>query len=73
VVLDGETGILVPYDAAEPRAFEHAFADAVNDLAADPTRARRMGEAGRLRAIANFDWDAISLRTIEVYRAALHR
>jgi glycosyltransferase involved in cell wall biosynthesis len=32
-----------------------------------------MGKAGRLRAIANFDWDAIALRTIEVYRAALHR
>jgi starch synthase len=73
VVLDGETGILVPYDATEPRAFEHAFADAVNDLAAEPTRVRRMGEAGRLRAISDFGWDAIALRTIEVYRAALHR
>ena len=73
VVVNGETGILVPYDTNEPRAFEHAFADAVNDLVADPTRARRMGEAGRLRAIAHFGWDAIALRTIDVYRAALQR
>ena len=27
VVLDGETGLLVPYDPEEPRAFEHALAD----------------------------------------------
>jgi starch synthase len=71
VVVDGETGLLVPYDAAEPRAFEHAFADAVNALAADPGRARVMGTAGRARAVSNFGWDAIADQTIAVYRAAL--
>lgn len=71
VVVDGETGLLVPYDAAEPRAFEHALGDAVNALAADPARARRMGAAGRARAVTHFSWDAIAEQTIAVYQAAL--
>ena len=73
VVVDGATGLLVPYDAAEPRAFEVAFADAVNNLAADPQRARAMGAAGRARAVSDFAWDAIADRTIAVYDAALQR
>ena len=71
VVVDGQTGLLVPYDAAEPRAFEHAFADAVNDLATDPARASAMGIAGRARAVSDFGWDAIADQTIAVYDAAL--
>jgi len=72
VVVDGATGLLVPYDATEPQAFEVAFADAVNVLAADPQRARMMGVAGRARAVSDFGWDAIADRTIAVYDAALH-
>jgi alpha-maltose-1-phosphate synthase len=72
VVVDGQTGLLVPYDAAEPRAFEHAFADAVNVMAADPARARAMGVAGRARAVSDFGWDAIADQTIAVYEAAMH-
>jgi starch synthase len=71
VVVDGETGTLVPYDPAEPQAFEVALADAVNNLAADPARAAAMGVAGRARAVADFGWDAIAERTVEVYRTAL--
>jgi starch synthase len=71
VVVDGRTGLLVPYDAAEPRAFEVAFADAVNVIAADRGRARSMGVAGRERAVSDFGWDAIADQTIAVYDAAL--
>ena len=71
VVVDGATGLLVPYDAQEPKAFEHAFADAVNVLAADPDRAHAMGVAGRARAVSDFGWDAIADQTIAVYEAAL--
>ena len=71
VVVDGETGLLVPYDAKEPRAFEHAFADAINKLAADPARAMAMGVAGRRRAVSDFGWDAIADQTIAVYEAAM--
>ena len=71
VVVDGQTGLLVPYDAAEPRAFEVAFADAVNVIAADRHRARAMGAAGRARAVSDFGWDSIADQTIAVYDAAL--
>ncbi len=71
VVVDGTTGLLVPYDSAEPAAFETAFAAAVNALAADPGRARAMGVAGRQRAVDSFGWDAIADQTIAVYRDAL--
>jgi starch synthase len=71
VVLDGVTGLLVPYDPADPRALEMGLAAAINALVADPERAEAMGRAGRARAIADFSWDAIAQRTVAVYRAAL--
>ena len=71
VVVDGVTGLLVPYDPDEPKAFEIAFGDAVNNVAADPRRARSMGVAGRERAVSNFGWDAIADETIAVYDTAL--
>lgn len=71
VVVDGRTGLLVPYDPAEPKAFEIAFGDAVNNLASDPRRARSMGVAGRARAVSDFGWDAIADQTIAVYDAVL--
>ena len=71
VVVDGVTGLLVPYDSEDPRALETGLAVAINALVADPDRARAMGRAGRERAIADFGWDAIARRTVEVYRAAM--
>jgi starch synthase len=71
VVVHGETGLLVPYDEADPRGFEAALTSAVSDLLADPGRAAAMGRAGRERAVAEFDWDAIARRTAEVYRSVL--
>ncbi|MFM1965242.1 MAG: hypothetical protein RL134_967 [Actinomycetota bacterium] len=70
VVVDGVTGLLVPYDPDDPRALETGLAAAINALVADPGRAEAMGRAGRERAIADFDWDAIARRTLEVYAAA---
>lgn len=70
VVVDGETGVLVPYDENEPRAFEHAFADAVNRVASDRTAAHAMGIRGRARAVEAFGWGAIAQQTIEVYKKA---
>jgi starch synthase len=61
VVDDGRTGLLVHYDASDPTAFER-------DLAA---RLAAMGAAGRERAVAEFGWDAIAQRTLEVYRSVL--
>lgn len=71
VVVDGQTGLLVHYEAADPAAFEAGLAAAVNRLAADPARATAMGAAGRQRAIEHFSWDAIARQTLEVYRTVL--
>jgi starch synthase len=70
VVVDGVTGTLVPFTPDSLTGFEHAFADAVNAMASDPSRAKEMGKAGRARAVADFGWAAIAEQTMEVYRAA---
>ncbi|WP_443069575.1 glycosyltransferase, partial [Streptomyces sp. e14] len=33
----------------------------------DPESARRMGEAGRRRAVEEFGWDAVARRTAQLY------
>ena len=62
VVVDGETGLLVPPGDAT------ALADAINELVAAPERARAFGEAGRGRAVDEFRWDRIAAQTVELYR-----
>jgi alpha-maltose-1-phosphate synthase len=69
VVADGETGLLVHYDEADPAAFESDLADRMNELVADPDRARAMGHAGRERAVREFAWAAIAERTVGIYNA----
>jgi starch synthase len=71
VVVDGETGLLVPYDAADPATFEAGLATAITALVEDPARAGEMGEAGRLRATKEFGWDEVARRTVAVYAALL--
>jgi glycosyltransferase involved in cell wall biosynthesis len=65
VVVKGETGLLVP---AEDSA---ALADTIADLAADPARRRKMGEAGRQRVIDHFGIASMVAETARVYRRAL--
>ena len=75
VVLDGETGLLVPIEQADdgtgtpldPDAYVAAFADALTAVLTDPDRAAAMGRAGRERARDAFSWGAIAERTVEVY------
>jgi alpha-maltose-1-phosphate synthase len=73
VVADGETGLLVPYDADEPGVFEQMLADRISELVDDPVRAAAMGAAGRERAVAEFAWGRIAEDTVEVYRSLLQR
>lgn len=72
VVADGETGLLVHYDAAATDTFERDLAAAVNDLVADPERAARFGATGRRRCIDEFSWAAIAEQTLEIYRKVAH-
>jgi starch synthase len=73
IVVDGETGYLVPCDVgdgADPEAarrFAAGLAARVDELLADPALARRMGTAGRKRVIEHFSWRAIGERTAELY------
>ena len=77
VVVDGETGLLVPFEPTDdglanpvdPAAFAAAIAERVNALVADPARAEQMGKAGRRRALEQFAWPAIAKQTAELYRS----
>jgi starch synthase len=69
VVVDGVTGLLVPYLETDPRGFEEGLAERVNELLGNPARARAMGEAGRERAVREYGWDAIAHRTVAVYES----
>lgn len=77
VVEDGKTGYLVhfepdgtPMGAPKDRAaFAQAFAARVNELCADPERAKQFGAAGRARVETKFSWSAIAKQTLELYRS----
>lgn len=71
VVSDGESGLLVSYDEKDPAAFEAALAEALDGVVADPVTGKRMGDAGRERAVREFGWDAIARRTVAVYEEIL--
>jgi alpha-maltose-1-phosphate synthase len=73
VVVDGETGLLVPLtlgadgNPVDPARFATDFASRVNELLADPERAARFGQAGRRRAVGEFSWGTIAEQTIALY------
>lgn len=67
VVADGKTGLLVPLDDD----FEPALARALDAVLGDPESARRMGEAGRERAVGEFGWDTVARRTAGLYADVL--
>jgi phosphatidylinositol alpha-1,6-mannosyltransferase len=56
-VVDGVTGLVVA-DPGDPGA----LAEALRTLLVDPARRRRMGQAGRKRAEASFDYDVLASR-----------
>ncbi|MGH9074684.1 MAG: glycogen synthase, partial [Acidimicrobiales bacterium] len=68
VVVDGETGLLVEVEMEEgaaaaplhPRRFAADLAERMGELVDDPARARRLGEAGRRRAVESFGWPAVA-------------
>ena len=71
IVVEGESGYLVDYDADEPRAFTTALAARIKELLSDPARASKMGKAGRQRVMDRFGWPSIAARTLDLYNSLL--
>jgi alpha-maltose-1-phosphate synthase len=75
VVIDGETGWLVPIEQVQdgtgtpvdPDRFVADMSAALVEAVSDPERAKRRGLAGRRRAQEHFSWGSIAQRTVEVY------
>ncbi|HEV2272887.1 MAG TPA: glycogen synthase [Acidobacteriaceae bacterium] len=80
VVVDGETGLLVPFEQ-DPQTgfpshsdqFARDLGGKVTELLMDPERCLRFGAAGRQRVEAMFGWSTIADQTISLYRELLHR
>ena len=75
VVVDGETGYLVPFDQdpstsfpRDPERFARDLAAKLTELLGDPEKCRRFGEAGRKRAEEKFSWTSIADQTIALYQ-----
>jgi alpha-maltose-1-phosphate synthase len=67
IVINGETGYMVDYDADQPDRFVTTLARRIDDLLSDPDCAGRMGKAGRERAVEHFGWPAIAKQTVDLY------
>jgi starch synthase len=79
VVVDGETGWLVPIEQAtdgtgtplDPDRYVADFAAALVEAVDDPEVARERGLAGRERAQESFSWPAIAEQTLHIYRSLI--
>ena len=81
VVVDGETGLLVPVELRpdDPMSpidadrFELNLAGAINALMADAATREVMGRAARRRAVERFSWARIAEETVDLYRSVAAR
>jgi starch synthase len=80
VVVDGETGYLVPFDQDPETSFPthleqfaRDLASRIHQLLSDPEQCRRFGDAGRRRVEDIFSWTAIAHQTIELYRSLIEQ
>lgn len=79
VVVHGETGLLVPFEASaeppfdpvSPETFSRDLADAANRLLDDPVLCRKMAVAGRKRAVERFGWPAVAKQTEALYKKVI--
>jgi len=79
VVVDGETGFLVPleqlnespFEPVNPDQFARDLAGKINLLMSDPALRARFGQAGRRRAEQHFSWKAIAAQTRDLYQALI--
>jgi len=67
IIVEGETGLLVPPANSE------ALASALISLLTNPTRAKEMGQRGRLRLEKEFTVQTMARKHVQVYREAASR
>jgi starch synthase len=75
VVVDGETGFLVPleqmnespFESGNPEKFARELAARINQLMKNRQLRERFGKAGRKRAEEKFSWSAIAAETKALY------
>ncbi|HEX3891165.1 MAG TPA: glycogen synthase [Terracidiphilus sp.] len=80
VVVDEQTGYLVPFDQdpvtsfpRDPEKFARELGERVTKLYNDPELCRRFGDAGRRRVEETFSWTAIAHQTIDLYQRLIDR
>ena len=79
VVVDGETGILVPveqqneapFEPINPDKFSRDLAEGVNKVINDKALRESMAEKGRTRVEEHFDWVAIAKQVEELYKSLI--
>ena len=77
VVVDGETGILIPveqqtsapFEPVNPEKFAKDLADGVNKLINNPELRNSMAKKGRKRVEDYFDWISIAKQVEELYKS----
>ena len=77
VVVDGETGFLVPleqmtespFEPVNPDKFSRDLAEKVNVLIKDESLRTKFGKAGRKRAVEKFSWSTIAAETKKMYES----
>src|SRR5216684_1919971 len=81
VVVDGETGFLVPlrqmkespFEPTNPEKFARDLAARINQLMKDRHLREKFGKAGRKRAKEKFSWAAIAQKTKKLYESLVRK
>lgn len=80
VVVDGETGILVPleqqneapFEPVDPDKFARDLAKGINDVIQNKEMQQSMADKGRKRVEETFDWSAIAKQIETLYKSLKH-
>src|SRR4029077_18404711 len=81
VVVDGETGFLVPleqtnegsFEPTNPERFARDLAERINQLMKDAELREKFGKAGRKRVEENFSWTSIAQKPKAYYETLVWR
>jgi starch synthase len=78
VVVDGETGYLVPFEPdsvtgfpVDADRFARDLAARITELMGDAELCASMGDAGRKRVEQTFAWESVAAQTVKLYRGLL--